>query len=127
MTVAAQHRASAVSGVENEAWTAGNFVVDRDRFGADRKFGIALAGGKVVFGVSGNATGNLTICSVSSVLDSAWHHIAVQRRISDGNLSLFVDGNLEAQSIGPGGDISYPDAAGPSHVNDPYRVLGAEK
>ena len=31
------------------------------------------------------------------MLDSAWHHVAVERRRSDGNLWLFVDGNLEAQ------------------------------
>ena len=50
-----------------------------------------------------------------------------ERRRSDGFLWLFVDGNLEAQAAGPGGDISYPDAAAPADVNDPYLVLGAEK
>jgi len=127
MASAAQNTAAAVTCGANQAWTAGNVVIDRDRAGADRKFGIAIAGGKIVFGVSGNGTGNLTICSASSVLDSAWHHIAVQRRLGDGNLWLFVDGNLEAQAIGPGGDISYPDAAVPAQANDPYLVLGAEK
>ena len=127
MGSAAQNAAPAVTCGANQAWTAGNVVVDRDRFGADRKYGIALAGGKVVFGVSGNGTGNLTLCSISSVLDNAWHHIAVQRRLSDGNLWLFVDGNLEAQAVGSGGDISYPDAAPAVQANDPYLVLGAEK
>ena len=121
MGSAAQNAAPAVTCGANQAWTAGNVVVDRDRFGADRKYGIALAGGKVVFGVSGNGTGNLTLCSISSVLDNAWHHIAVQRRLSDGNLWLFVDGNLEAQAVGPGGDISYPDAA-PAVQAEPIRI-----
>jgi hypothetical protein len=70
---------------------------------------------------------DLTLCSLSSVLDSAWHHVAVERRRSDGNLWLFVDGNLEAQATGPAGDISYPDAVGGANANDPYLVLGAEK
>jgi hypothetical protein len=43
------------------------------------------------------------------VLDGAWHHIAVQRRRSDGYMWLYVDGRLEAQGDGPDGDISYPD------------------
>ena len=127
MGSAAQNTAPAVTCGINQAWTAGNVVVDRDRFGNDRKFGVSIAGGKVVFGVSGNATGDLTLCSISSVLDSAWHHIAVQRRRGDGSVWLFVDGNLEAQSFGPGGDISYPNGAPPFHPNDSYLVLGAEK
>ncbi len=127
MASAAQNTAPPVTCGANQAWTSGNVVVDRDRFGADRKFGVSIAGGKVVFGVSGDATGDLTLCSLSSVLDSAWHHVAVERRRSDGNLWLFVDGNLEAQAIGPGGDVSYPDATGGANANDPYLVLGAEK
>jgi hypothetical protein len=100
MASAAQNTAPAVTCGANQAWTAGNVVVDRDRAGADRKSGVAIAGGKVVFGVSGNGTGNLTLCSVSSVLDNAWHHIAVERSVSDGTLRLFIDGILEAQAIG---------------------------
>jgi len=123
---AAENTAPAVACGANTAWTAGNVVVDRNR-GADRKYGIAIAGGKVVFGVSGDTTGNLTLCSLSSVLDGAWHHVAVERRRSDGFLWLFVDGNLEAQAAGPGGDVSYPDAAAAANANDPFLVLGAEK
>ena len=127
MASAAENTAPSVVCGANTAWTAGNVVVDRDRQGADRKFGLSIAGGKVVFGVSGDATGSLTLCSLSSVLDGAWHHVAAQRRRSDGFLWLFVDGNLEAQAPGPGGDISYPDAAAPANAHDPYVVLGAEK
>ena len=45
MASAAQNTAPAVACGANQAWTAGNVVVDRDRAGADRKFGIAIAGG----------------------------------------------------------------------------------
>jgi hypothetical protein len=111
----------------NAAWVDGNVVVDRDRAGADRKFGVSIAGGVVVFGVSGEGTGDLTICSGRGVLDDRWHHVAVERRRSDGWMWLFVDGVLEAQADGPDGDVSYPDDATAADPNDPFLVLGAEK
>ena len=118
----------------NTAWINGNIVVDRDRFNQDRKFGVSIAGGVVVFGVSGNGTGDRTICGTTSVLDDAWHHVAVQRRRSDGFMSLYVDGTLQASADGPDGDVSYPDngvpgnfCGGPCMNSDPFLVLGAEK
>jgi hypothetical protein len=118
----------------NVNWIYGNIVVDRDRFNQDRKFGISIAGGKVIFGVSGDGTGDMTICGTSDVLDTTWHHIAVARRRSDGWMWLFVDGALEAQADGPDGDVSYPDdgvpgsfCGGPCTNSDPFLVIGAEK
>lgn len=120
----------------NVDWITGNIVFDRDRFNQDRKFGIAIAGGEVVFGVSGDGTGDRTLCGTTGILDGAWHHVAVQRRRSDGYLWLYVDGMLEAAADGPDGDISYPDAGvpcatccdgGPCTGSDPYIVLAAEK
>jgi len=127
MANAAENTAGAAGCGPNNDWIAGNIVVDRDRLSNDRKFGISIAGGKIVFGVSGDGTGTYSLCSLSSVLDGAWHHVAAERRRSDGFLWLFVDGNLEAQILGPGGDISYPDQATPVNSNEPYLVLGAEK
>ncbi len=133
---AADNAADAVTCGANNDWILGNIVLDRDRFNQDRKFGISLAGGEVVFGVSGDGTGDRTVCSSSNVLDDAWHHVAVQRRRSDGRLWLFVDGVLEAEVDGPDGDISYPDDGvpcatccngGPCDFSDPYLVIGAEK
>ncbi len=132
--LAAENTAGAVSCGPNLAWINGNIVVDRDRFNQDRKFGISVAGGRVVFGVSGDGTGDFTICGTTDVLDGAWHHIAAQRRRSDGWMWLFVDGNLEADADGPDGDVSYPDdgvpgsfCGGPCTWSDPFLVLGAEK
>src|SRR4249919_2855374 len=48
---AADNTAPAVSCGANAAWVDGNVVVDRDRAGADRRFGVSIAGGVVVFGV----------------------------------------------------------------------------
>ena len=126
--------AAAVTCGANAAWVNGNVVVDRDRYNQDRKFGVSIAGGRMVFGVSGAGTGDRTLCGTTSVLDGAWHHVAVQRRRSDGFLWLYVDGSLEASGDGPDGDVSYPDdgvpgnfCGGPCTGSDPFLVLGAEK
>jgi hypothetical protein len=138
------NRAGPVECGANNHWINGNIVVDRDRFGQDRKFGLSLAAGRVVFGVSGNGTGDRTVCGQTDLRDGAWHHLAVQRRRSDGYLWVFVDGRLEAEADGPDGDISYPDGAPPGRpgdpwcrgpggawggacLNDPFLVIGAEK
>lgn len=130
----AGNTAPAVTCGANAAWINGNIVIDRDRFNQDRKFGVSLAGGLVVFGVSGDGTGDRTLCGTTTVADGAWHHIAVQRRRSDGRMWIFVDGNLDAQVDGPDGDVSYPDngtpgnfCGGPCVNSDPFLVLGAEK
>lgn len=131
---AADNIAGAVTCGPNIEWINGNIVIDRDRFNQDRKYGVSIAGGEVVFGVSGDGTGDFTICSTTDVLDDAWHHVALQRRRSDGRLWLHVDGALEAQADGPDGDVSYPDGGipgpycgGPCDDSDPFIVLGAEK
>ena len=129
----AENSASAVQCGANDNWKYGNIVVDRNRYNQGRSFGLSIAGGLVVFGVRGDGTGSGTICGATNVLDSQWHHIAVQRRRSDGRLWLYVDGRLEAQADGPDGDVSYPDDGIPRNfcggpcVNDPYLVFGAEK
>ncbi len=124
---AADDPAPAVSCGSNVAWRNGHVVVDRDRLGLDRKFGVSIAGGAVVFGVSGDGTGDRTICGSRAVLDSRWHHVAVERRRSDGRMWVYVDGILDAEGDGPDGDVSYPDDATPAGANDPFLVFGAEK
>ncbi|NJN97630.1 MAG: hypothetical protein HC875_27900 [Anaerolineales bacterium] len=124
----AENPASPVScGPGNVNWIYGNIIFDRDRYNQDRKFGISLAGGKVVVGISGGGSGDATLCGTSTVADEQWHHIALQRRRADGYLWLFVDGRLEAEGPGPGGDISYPDDGqpgdfcnGPCVNSDPF-------
>jgi hypothetical protein len=118
----------------NLAWIYGNIVLDRDRYNQDRKFGLSLAGGRPVFGVSGEGTGDQTICGDGDLRDGAWHHLAVQRRRSDGRMWLFVDGIRVAEQDGPDGDVSYPDdgvpgdfCGGPCLASDPFLVLAAEK
>jgi len=131
---ASENPAPAVSCGSTYGWITGNIVFDRDRFAQGRAFGISIGNGRFAFGINGDGTGTTTICGTTNVLDGQWHHVAVQRRRSDGWMWLFVDGNLGAQADGPDGDVSYPDdgvpgnfCGGPCTNSDPYLVIGAEK
>ena len=77
---AADNPAGAVSCGADINWILGNIVFDRDRYNQDRNFGISIAGGRVVFGVSGDGTATAPSAAELDVLDQPWHHIAVQRR-----------------------------------------------
>jgi hypothetical protein len=112
----------------NDNWITGNIIFDRDIWGNGDygDFGISLAGGGIAFGVN-NGTRGEGVCSTSQVADGQWHHIVVSRRRSDGLLTLFVDGRLEAQAPGPEGDLSYRDGRPTEYENDPFLVIGAEK
>jgi hypothetical protein len=132
----AENGAGPVACGNNVAWIMGNIIIDRDRHSQGRKFGISMAGGRIVFGVTGNVGEDLTICGTSRVDDDVWHHVAVTRARATGALQVFVDGVREAvTSGGPGGDVSYPDDGvprdfcntGPCTNSDPYLVIGAEK
>lgn len=74
------------------------------------------------------------MCGTTLIANDGWHHVALQRRRNDGRLWMFVDGMLEAETVGPGGDVSYPDdgvpgpyCGGPCTNSDPFLVVGAEK
>ncbi len=124
------------------AWVNGNILLDRDRFGQRRKYGIALLAGRIAFGVSSDAD-EYTLCGQRDVRDLVWHHVAVQRRVSDGRMWIWVDGVLDASEPvnGPSGDVSYPagavaaDSCSPDggsgssscESSDPFLVFGAEK
>jgi hypothetical protein len=135
--LAADNPRPAVS-CNNNAWIFGNIILDRDRFSQDRSFGLSLGAGRLAFGVTGPGGAAMTICGTSNVLDGQWHHIAIQRRRSDGWLWIYVDGAVQAQADGPDGDVSYPDAGVPMNFcgpggnqpcvnSDPFIVVGAEK
>ena len=47
------------------------FTVDRDRFSQGRKFGLSIAGGRFVFGVSTDSA-DRTVCGSTNVLDGFW-------------------------------------------------------
>ncbi len=130
---ASENRAPRVACGANVNWIHGNIVLDRDRYNRGRKFGLSIAGGVLVWGVTGAAASSRTICGRTKVTDDRWHHVAVTRRRSDGWLRIWVDGRLDASGDGPDGDVSYPngsiggDYCGGPCLNDPFLVIGAEK
>lgn len=116
------------------SWVQGNIIIDRDRFNQGQSFGISIVDGVLWFGLDNSAQTAHTICGTTNVLDGQWYHVAVQRRISDGWIQLYVNGVLEAEADGPDGDISYPDDGIPGNFcgglcdfSDPFLVIGAEK
>ena len=129
--VLAENTAPAVACGANTDWRHGNILVDRDRVTPGGKFGVSLASGRVVFGVS-TLNGDLSLCSVSEVLDGEWHHVAVERRRADGLLAIFIDGKLDAQQEGPRGDVSFRSVSpgefcGDECLTDPFLVIGGDK
>lgn len=115
-------------------WINGNIIVDRDRYNQGRTYGIALGSGRIAFGTQDQSFQVQTLCGTSDVRDGVWHHVAVQRA-SNGQVTIFVDGQREAVGTASSQDLSYPDngqplpglCAGQPCANDPYIVIGAEK
>jgi len=120
---------------DNNNWIWGNIIIDRDRYEQGRSYGVSIDNGVLRFGVDNENNITYTLCGTVNVLDNQWHHVAVQRRIGDGWMQLYVDGSLDAEFDGPDGDISYPDNGvpnsmgcnGPCTFSDPFLVIGAEK
>jgi CSLREA domain-containing protein len=120
--------ASANCGAE-AGWITGNIMLDRDVFGSGDTgdYGVVLSGGRIAFGVSRGSSGT-TLCGSITVADGVWHHVAVTRNSSTGQLAIFVDGVLDEAGTGPTGDVSYRNGRPTSYPNsDPYLVIGAEK
>lgn len=118
-----------VSSGSSDDWVLGHVIIDRDIFGPGDygDYGISLCGGHIAFGVN-NGSQSYTLVSNASVADGSWHYIAVTRNALNGELRIFIDGNLDVSEISPVmGDISYRDNRPTSWPNDPFIVLGAEK
>jgi hypothetical protein len=127
----------------NDNWELGNIIFDRSRSVEGTEWGVSMVGGKIAFGVTGTTSNQLTLCGTTRIDDGDWHHVAIQRNrwagiYPDGQLWLFVDGQLEASGVGPEGDLSYPDDAIPGEICgptdseeclnlDPYLIIGAGK
>ncbi len=127
-----ENASNAVQCNTESGWIYGNILFDRDVFGPGDygDYGIALNGGRIAFGVSYGSSGT-TLCGTLPVADGLWHHVAVTRRYSDGQLCIFVDGQLDScgnGNVGSNRDISYRDGRSTSYPNsDPFFVIGAEK
>ncbi|WP_322794434.1 LamG domain-containing protein [Bellilinea sp.] len=113
----------------SDTWTNGNIILDRDIFGDGDygDYGVSLYGGRIAFGTA-VVSSRRTLCGSSDLRDGQWHHVAVTRRSSDGQMRIFVDGQLQKTANGPVGNLSYRDGRSTSYPNsDPFLVIAAEK
>ncbi len=129
MLALASDNASQVCQPDADQWANGSVIFDRDVDGDGDygEYGISLMNGSIAFGIRQGGVG-LTLCGIMGVADERWHHVAITRNTGDGLVRIFVDGQLDAEAIGPSGDISYRDGrTTTSPDQDPYLVLGARK
>lgn len=118
-----------VESTSEDKWTNGNIILDRDIFGDGDygDYGISLAGGKIAFGTAVGSN-RRTICGTDDLRDGQWHHVAVTRQNSTGQMRIFVDGQLQKSENGPSGNLSYRENRPTLYPNsDPYLVIAAEK
>jgi hypothetical protein len=118
-------------GPERDVWLHGTFLTDVDvaGWGNYGDYGLSILRGKLVFSVSVRGDG-ASACSDTTVIDGAWRHVAVQRRASDGRLTLYVDGVLEDSVDGVDGDASHNMNRGtpvPGYNKEDVIVFAAEK
>jgi hypothetical protein len=112
-----------------EHWMDGNVILDRDVPGDGDygEYGISIMDGRIAFGVNNGSTSQ-TLCGTIPISDNRWHHVALTRHFEDGLMQIFIDGVLDAEVVGPTGDISYRDGRTPENPDqDPYLILGARK
>jgi hypothetical protein len=126
-TAAGENSSGPVPCGDNQSWRQANILIDRSQSGTGSQFGVAIARGRLVLGITSADGKSLTLCGNSSVADNQWHHIAVQRRRVDGWLWLFVDGRMDVLASGPQGDISYSAGNSESGYFDPVLFLGGGK
>jgi len=118
-----------------DGWVWGNIILDRDIYGEHANdFGLSLFNGNLRFGTGPNPNTNTIQTSGVNVADGQWHHVAIVRVASTGQVRIYVDGTQRASGNLQAGDISYSGSHS-GYINppnctenkDPYLVLGAEK
>jgi len=132
--------ASGCAAGPDDNWISGNIILDRAIWNhdLDGDFGLALfssnnTSGTLGFGIyKENVAFGLGICGSINVADGQWHHVAVTRSATSGQIRLFVDGRLDIEGTGPSGDVSYRDGIPSSPPGyaldvDNYLGIGAEK
>ena len=97
-TIAFWVKTSATGG--GNQWYNGQGLVDGEVAGITNDFGTALVGSQAAFGVGNPDT---TITSTTKINDGQWHHVAATRDGTTGQMQLFVDGTLQASTLGPTG------------------------
>lgn len=102
-----------------------NIMGDRDNQPPNtRDFGWGLAAGRLLFSCE-NSGGASQVVGTTDTRATGWRHGALQRRASDGWMSVLIDGVREAERTGPTGTISYQGGLTEPHSN--FLCIGTEK
>lgn len=114
----------------NYSWINSPIIVDRDLIGSvgsGGDWGISMTDGRITFGLENSAGSQRTIIGTTDLRDDRWHHVAVTRNRTNGDMAVYVDGVREAvQTSGPSGDVHIASNSGSSTWNR-YICLGGEK
>lgn len=106
-----------------------DIFVDRDRNGLNRGYGAGITSSNfIAFSVDDDSSNLYTICnSTTRIGDLQWHHVALTRDVSNGELCIFIDGveELCSGSTSVTGDISYPQNATETN-NNRFLTIGFE-
>lgn len=114
----------------NYSWVDGNIIIDRDTLGDNSfgDFGVSLDNERIAFGLENGSGSQRTIIGTIDVCDGAWHHVAVTRNRSNGDMAVYVDGTRDAFFAGgPSGDVHWDDNNPFPDTWDPYICFGGEK
>jgi len=85
------------TGMEGNPWLEGSSLLDGENGGPVNDYGWTLLGSHVAFGVGNPDT---TFDSKTSAVDGKWHHIAVTRDNTTGNVILYFDGTNDGGGKG---------------------------
>lgn len=106
----------------------GNAIIDCDVYARTPGFVWTLTSGRLTFGWNMSG-GNHALVGTTDLRDNAWHHIALCRNSSTGQVEMYADGVREATVTTLSGDLSYPGGTPEpeGEQGDEYLVIGAEK
>ncbi len=86
-------------------WYSGIGLVDGEMSGNTNDFGTAICGGKFTFGVGNSDT---HLLSTSNINDNSWHYCVATRDADTGEMTVYVDGEMEGTTSGPAGEKAAP-------------------
>ena len=104
-------------------WYNGLGLVDAERPNIVNDFGTSLTGSKFAFGV-GNP--DVTIASSTSINNGQWHHCVATRNAINGEMKIYIDGNLEATATGGTGVKDAPSNINIGRINTGINYIQAQ-
>ena len=132
-TVTAWVKTTATAGFEDDDAEWGLPVLTADNQGDNSTTPLTITGDKAAFTVRDADGVPVTLHSTTPVNDGAYHFLAVTRNHTNGDMKLYVDGNLEASDTGSTEFLdagTYLSLAGGNYsfegLLDDVRIYGAE-